>query len=109
MKFQRIWSSALFLVFAIACAGPTVSGPTALNGTWRTAPENASPRGWYSRSLNFGPDGTFTSEFRSYGIYVGLPASRKGLTALKANVSSSPRHAWFRGTASMAPLRLRVS
>ena len=73
MERQLISSSVLVLASAIACASPTVSDSSSLNGTWRTAPENASPRGWYSRSLTFGADGAFTSEFRSYGVYAGQP------------------------------------
>lgn len=73
MQLQRISPSVLVLASVIACANPTAAGLSSLSGTWRTAPENAQPQGWYLRSLTFGADGAFTSEFRSYGVYAGQP------------------------------------
>ena len=73
MQLQRLRPSALVLACTIACANPTESGQSLLNGTWKTAAENASPTGWYTRSLTFEPGGAFTSEFRSYGVYPGQP------------------------------------
>lgn len=75
--FRPCWL-VLSLPFTLACASPTESGPSQferspLDGIWVTAAENASPSGWYRRSLTFGANGSFTSEFRSYGIYQGQP------------------------------------
>jgi hypothetical protein len=73
MQLFRLRSLVLPLAFTIACASPTESGPSSLDGTWVAAVENASPSGWYRRSLTFEANGSFTSEFRSYGIYPGQP------------------------------------
>lgn len=73
MQLLRLCSSVLPLAFTIACASPTESEPLLLDGTWVSAVENASPSGWYRRSLTFEATGSFTSEFRSYGIYAGQP------------------------------------
>jgi hypothetical protein len=73
MQLFRLCSSVLPLAFTIACASPTESIPSSLDGTWVAAAENASPSGSYQRSLTFGATGSFTSEFRSYGIYQGQP------------------------------------
>ena len=71
MHFFRPCSSVLPLALTIACASPTESEPSSLDGTWVTAAQNLSPSGWYQRSLTFEATGSFTSEFRSYGIYQG--------------------------------------
>ena len=73
MKLLRLRSTVLPLTFMMACASPTESGPSSLDGSWVSAIENASPSGWYRRSLIFETNGSFTSEFRSYGIYGGQP------------------------------------
>lgn len=73
MRLFRHCSLVLSLTFTLACASPTESGPSSLDGTWVAAIENASPSGWYRRSLIFEASGSFTSEFRSYGIYQGQP------------------------------------
>jgi hypothetical protein len=73
MHLFRLSPSILSLAAAVACASPTASHQSVLDGNWVAAPENASPSGWYQRSLTFGPTGSFTSEFRSYGIYAGQP------------------------------------
>lgn len=76
MQLFRLCSSVLPLAFWIACASPTESEPSSsepssLVGTWVADAENASPSGWYQRSLTFKATVSFTSEFRSYGIYPG--------------------------------------
>jgi hypothetical protein len=73
MHSFRFSSSVTFFALVIACAGPTASRPSVLDGTWIASAENASPSGWYQRSLIFGRAASFTSEFRSYGIYPGQP------------------------------------
>ena len=71
MQLSRRCSSVLALALTIGCASPTESEPSSLVGTWVGAAENASPSGWYQRSLTFEVAGSFTSAFRSYGIYQG--------------------------------------
>jgi hypothetical protein len=73
MKLLRLRLLVLPLTFMMACASPTEFGPASLDGSWVAAVENASPRGWYQRSLTFETNGSFISEFRSYGIYGGQP------------------------------------
>jgi hypothetical protein len=71
MKQFRRHAPLLLLALTIACAGATDVKPSQLDGTWIAPAENASPSGWYQRSLTFGSNGSFVSEFRSYGIYQG--------------------------------------
>lgn len=73
MQLFRLCSSVLALALTIACASPTESASSSLDGTWVAAAENASPSGWYQRSLTFETSGSFVSEFRSFGIYGGQP------------------------------------
>lgn len=73
MQLVRLCSSVLAVALAIACAGPTESGSSLLDGMWVSPADDASPSGSYVRSLTFGPAGSFTSEFRSYGVYQGQP------------------------------------
>jgi hypothetical protein len=42
-----------------------------LVGSWRTAPEDLSPSGWYQSRLSFNVFGVFESEVRDYGLYPG--------------------------------------
>jgi hypothetical protein len=74
MQPVRLYSSLLAVALAIACASPAESGSAPLDGTWVGAAEKASPSGSYVRALTFGPAGSFTSEFRSYGVYQGEPS-----------------------------------
>lgn len=73
MQLFRLCSSVLPLAITIACASPTDSGSSPLSGTWVAGVENASPSGFYRRSITFEPSGSFTEEFRSFGIYGGQP------------------------------------
>jgi hypothetical protein len=73
MQLFRLCSSVLPLTLTIACGSPTDSGSSPLHGTWVAGDENASPSGFYRRSITFGTSGAFTSEFRSFGIYSGQP------------------------------------
>ena len=72
MQLFRLCSSVLPLALTIACASPTDSGSSPLHGTW-IAVENGSPSGYYQRSITFEASGSFTEDFRSFGIYAGQP------------------------------------
>jgi len=63
----------VLLALTIACAGATDVKTSELDGAWVAPAEDASPSGWYQRTLTFGSNGSFVSEFRSYGIYQGQP------------------------------------
>jgi hypothetical protein len=73
MRFFHLGSSVLSLALVMACADAAAPPPSALEGSWVAAREDASPTGWYQRSLTFGSAGSFTSEFRSYGVYPAQP------------------------------------
>jgi hypothetical protein len=72
MQLFRLCSSVLPLALTIACASPTESGSSPLRGTW-IAVENGSPSGYYRRSITFEASGSFTEDFRGFGIYPGQP------------------------------------
>jgi hypothetical protein len=73
MQLFRLCSPVLPLALALACASPTESGSSSLEGRWVASAEKGSPSGWYQRSITFENSGSFISEVRSYGIYGGQP------------------------------------
>jgi hypothetical protein len=69
---MKLFRSGISLsVFALMAACDNSVAPTIghLPGIWIAPAEAASPNGRYERTLTFRGDGSFTSEFRSYGIY----------------------------------------
>jgi hypothetical protein len=73
MRLFRLYWSVLPLALTVACGGATDVKSSSLSGTWVAPVENASPSGWYRRSITFETSGSFTSEFRSFGVYAGQP------------------------------------
>ena len=70
MSVPSSWSSPLALVACLlaACATDPNEG---LVGSWRSAPEDLQPSGWYEIRLSFSNFGAFEQEARNYGIYQG--------------------------------------
>jgi hypothetical protein len=66
------WSPRLtfpLLVLLSSCIADPPSDD--LIGTWKTAPVDLEPSGWYETLLGFSKYGAFESEVRSYGIHPG--------------------------------------
>lgn len=57
------------LVLLLSCLADPRSDD--LVGTWKTAPMDLEPSGWYETLLSFSRYGVFESEVRSYGVYPG--------------------------------------
>ena len=67
-KHRLLLVGAIFVV--LGCSD-SASGPaTGLVGVWQTQKESTPP-GSYQRTLELRADGRFTSEARSFGMYVG--------------------------------------